>query len=74
MILVVFYLFAAISLWLGVQSLRSGIRFVRYLQDESKRDPPDFTPFATVFVPCRGVDDGLKENISALFEQDYPEF
>ena len=74
MILVLFYLFAAISLWLGFLSLRSGIRFVRYLQEELKKDLTDFTPFATVFVPCRGVDEGLKENISALFDQDYPEF
>jgi cellulose synthase/poly-beta-1,6-N-acetylglucosamine synthase-like glycosyltransferase len=74
MILVLFYLFAAISLCLSLMSLRSGLRFVRYLQDELRRDFPDFTPFVTVFVPCRGLDVGLKENITALFEQDYPEF
>ena len=39
-----------------------------------RRKYPEFTPFATVFVPCRGVDDGLKENIKAIFAQDYPAF
>ena len=69
-----FYFFATISIWLGLISLRSGVRFVRYLQAELAKEYPDFTPFATVFVPCRGVDDGLKENITAIFAQDYPSF
>ena len=70
----VFYFFAAISIWLALVSLRGGVRFVRYLQTELAHDYPEFTPFATVFVPCRGVDEGLKENINAIFAQDYPEF
>ncbi len=70
----VFYFLAAIAIWLGLVSLRGGVRFVRYLQAELAREQPDFTPFASVFVPCRGLDDGLKENISAIFAQDYPAF
>jgi ceramide glucosyltransferase len=72
--LLIFYFFAAISIWLGLLSLRGGVRFVRYLQAESSRLYPDFTPFVTVFVPLRGVDDGLKENITAVFAQDYPNY
>ena len=73
-LLFLFYFFAAISIWLGLISLRGGVRFVRYLRDELAKQCPDFTPFATVFVPCRGVDDGLRENVSAIMTQDYPEF
>jgi ceramide glucosyltransferase len=73
-ILLIFYFFAAISIWLGFVSLRGGVRFVRYLQAEAVKDYPDFTPFATVFVPCRGLDEGLKDNITAIFSQDYPAF
>jgi ceramide glucosyltransferase len=72
--MLVFYFFAAIQIWLGLVSLRSGVRFVRYLQAESAKNYPDFTPFATVFVPCRGLDEGLKENIHAIFGQQYPAF
>lgn len=72
--LVLFYFLAVISIWLGLLSLRGGIRFVRYLQSELKRDSPEFTPFASIFVPCRGVDDGLEKNIAAIFGQDYPLF
>src|SRR5882672_9792307 len=69
-----FYFFAAISIWLGLVSLRGGVRFIRYLETELANTYPVFTPFVTVFVPCRGVDDGLKENIDAIFSHDYPKF
>lgn len=72
--LFIFYFFAGISIVLGLLSLRGGVRFVRYLQKENAKELPEYTPFATVFVPCRGVDDGLKENILSLFAQDYPDF
>lgn len=74
MLLYIFYFFAAISIFLGLLSLRGGVRFVRYLQKETAKEMPEFAPFATVFVPCRGVDDALKENILSLFAQDYPAF
>jgi ceramide glucosyltransferase len=69
-----FYFLAAIAIWLGLMSLRGGLRFVDYLKAEVAREYPEFTPFVTVFVPCRGVDDGLKENIGAICAQDYPRF
>jgi ceramide glucosyltransferase len=72
--LLLFYFFAAIAIWLGLVSLRGGVRFVRYVQAELAKELPEFTPLATVFVPCRGLDDGLKENINAIFAQDYPAF
>lgn len=73
-ILLVCYFFAAVSLWLGLLSLLNGVRFVRYLQEELAKEEPEFTPFATVFVPCRGMDQGLKENFDSLLNQDYPAF
>ncbi len=72
MLLYIFYFFAVISIYLGLLSLRGGVRFVRYLQKELAEELSDYTPFVTVFVPCRGVDPGLKENILSLFAQDYP--
>jgi ceramide glucosyltransferase len=74
LVLYLFYFLAAISIWLGLLSLRGGVRFVRYLRADLAKEYPHFTPFVTIFVPCRGVDDGLKENVSAIFAQDYPAF
>ncbi|HMG74542.1 MAG TPA: glycosyltransferase family 2 protein [Pyrinomonadaceae bacterium] len=73
-IVLIFYSFAAISICLGLVSLRGGVRFVRYVHAELGKEYPEFTPFVTVFVPCRGLDEGLKENINAIFAQDYPAF
>ena len=73
-LLLLFYFFATISIWLGLLSLRSGIRFVGYLQIESAKAYPEYTPFVTVFMPLRGIDDGLRKNVAAIFAQDYPTF
>jgi ceramide glucosyltransferase len=72
--LLLFYFFAAISIWLGLVSLRGGVRFARYLKAELASSYAGFTPFVTVCVPCRGVDDGLKENVLAILTQAYPAF
>ena len=69
-----YYFLAAIVIWLGLSSLRGGLRFARYLEAELTQEYPEFTPFVTVFVPCRGVDDGLRENLLAILAQDYPAF
>ena len=68
----VFYFFAAIVIWLGILSLRSGFDFAAYVRHETARPLPEFTPFVSAIAPCRGLEDGLRENLSALFRQDYP--
>jgi ceramide glucosyltransferase len=70
----VFYFFAAIVIWLGILSLRGGLSFASYVRRETARPLADFTPFVSVIAPCRGLEDGLRENISALFQQDYPAY
>ncbi|MDQ5847139.1 MAG: glycosyltransferase family 2 protein, partial [Acidobacteriota bacterium] len=67
-----FYVLAVIVVGLGVLSLRNGLKFARYVRDETARPLPAFTPFVSVIAPCRGLDQGLTENIAALFGQDYP--
>jgi ceramide glucosyltransferase len=69
-----FYFFAAVVIVLGVLSLRGGFSFARYVRHECSRSNPDFTPFVSVIAPCRGLESGLKENIEALFAQQYPEY
>lgn len=69
-----FYFFAAIVIWLGILSLRGGIRFASYVQSEASKPLADFTPRVSVFAPCRGLDSGLKQNLVTLFQQDYPNY
>lgn len=72
--MLLFYFFAAIVIWLGILSLRGGLSFAAYVRRETARPLPDFTPFASIIVPCRGLEDGLRDNLAALFEQDYPAY
>jgi len=72
--MLVFYLFAVLVVWLGVESLRGGFRYLSYIRSELQRERPAFTPFASVVAPCRGIDQGLRENLAALFRQDYPAY
>jgi len=72
--MIAFYFFAGVVVWLGILSLRGGFRFSTYVRRETARPLPDFTPFASVIVPCRGLEHGLAENIQALFQQDYPAY
>jgi len=72
--MLVFYFFAAIVFWLGILSVRGGLRFADYVKSEIDRPLSRFTPFVSVIAPIRGVDPGLEENLSALFQQDYPDY
>src|SRR5215213_5060309 len=70
----VFYLFALLVVWLGIESLRGGFRFLAFVRRELKREQTSFTPFASIIAPCRGLDQGLRDNLCALFNQNYPAY
>jgi ceramide glucosyltransferase len=67
----VFYFFAAVLVWQSLVSLLGGVRYLAYVRREMNAARTAFTPFASVIAPCRGLDQGLKENLDALFRQDY---
>jgi ceramide glucosyltransferase len=69
-----YYFLAAIACWFGIQSLLSGIRYAAYVRRETSRAIPDFHPFVSVIVPCRGLEPGLTENLRTVLTQDYPEY
>jgi ceramide glucosyltransferase len=69
-----FYFFAALLILQGLISLRGGLRYLAYMRRAIARPLPDYAPFASVIVPCRGLDQGLRENLSALCAQDYPRY
>lgn len=69
-----FYFFAAIVIWLGILSVRDGLRFARFVRSEISKPLPPFTPFASVIAPSRGLDQGLRDNLATLYGQDYPHY
>ncbi|MFM9905969.1 MAG: glycosyltransferase [Pyrinomonadaceae bacterium] len=70
----VFYFFAAILVLLSYKSFRGGIAYLRFFRTELAKPRSEFTPFVTVIAPCRGLDDGLEQNLAALFTLDYPDY
>ena len=70
----VFYFFAALLVIQAVISLQGGVRYLSYIRREMAAIRPDFTPYASVIAPCRGLDQGLRENLRALFHQNYPAY
>ena len=69
-----FYGPAALLLIQSLLSLRGGLRFLSYFRREARAPLTAFAPYATVFVPCRGLDQNLRDNLTALFAQDYPAY
>ena len=70
----IFYFFAALLLLQSLVSLRGGAGYLRYFRRALAAPLPDFTPFLTVVVPCRGLDEGLQDNLETLFRQGYPAY
>ena len=68
------YLFAAVLIYMSIMSLRGGFRYLDFFKRELAKPKPDFTPFASIIVPCRGLDENLKDNLRALYRQDYPAY
>ncbi len=70
----IFYFFAAILVLLSYKSFRGGIEYLKFFRSELAKPSSKFTPFVTIIAPCRGIDDGLEQNLTALFEQDFPDY
>lgn len=70
----VYYFFAVIQTFFAYKSLRGGIDYLEYFEKELSRPKSNYTPFASVIVPCRGIDEDLRTNLEAIILQDYPNF
>lgn len=68
------YLLSAVLIYLSVMSLRGGIRYLDFFKKELAKPQAAFTPFVSVIAPCRGLDENLKDNLRALYRQNYPAY
>lgn len=74
MLFYLYYFFAFLVVLQGISSLRGGFRFLAYVRQELSRQPSNFTPHVSIIAPCRGLDQGLAENLRALFHLDHPKY
>jgi ceramide glucosyltransferase len=73
-LMIFFYVLAALVVLQSLLSLRGGVRYLNFFRRELEAPRALYMPPATVFVPCRGVDQGLSLNLLALFRQHYPAY
>ena len=67
----IFYLLSALLIYFSYKAFRSGLDYLNFFKRELAKPRTQYAPFATVFVPCKGLEDGLEENLAALLDQEY---
>lgn len=58
----------------SLKSLLGGFSFHRYFRNQLRPPGTHGTPFASVIIPCKGLEAGLEENLRAFLTQRYPAF
>ena len=71
--MLLYYFLALVAIWLGLICC-AGSAFSAYVRRELAHVPLDYAPFVSVIAPFRGVEEGLRENLTKLFEQCYPAY
>jgi len=71
---IAYYFLAALSCWIGIKSLLGGVRFARYVREETARPVSNYEPFVSVIAPTRGSEPGFFENIKPLLSQEYARY
>src|ERR1700755_402447 len=69
-----FYTLAALVVLQSLRALRGVLRYCDFFRRGLDARRELYMPFASVFVPCRGLDQGLRSNLTALFLQHYPSY
>ena len=69
-----FWFFAGPALLLAFLSLRGERKRARYVASRLSAPVPSKLPLASVIVPVKGYDEGLRENLQSLAELDYPDY
>jgi cellulose synthase/poly-beta-1,6-N-acetylglucosamine synthase-like glycosyltransferase len=69
-----FWFFAGPALALAFLSLRGERKRAAYVAERLRQPCNGPFPPATVIVPVKGDDPGLRENLAALDTQDYPDY
>lgn len=69
-----FYFFSILLVYFSFKSFLGGINYLSFFRRELAKTQSEFTPFASIIAPCRGLDDDLEENLAALFRQKFPNY
>jgi ceramide glucosyltransferase len=69
-----FYLLVIVQIGLGLYSLWEGIEWLRMTRNAPASHAGFYAPVAALICPCKGVEPGLEDNLTALTRFDYPNY
>ena len=72
--MIAYYFLAVVSCWIGIKSLLGGVRFARYVREETARPLRKYEPFVSVIAPARGLEQGFVDNVRPLLDQNYSDY
>ena len=72
--IIIYYILAAVLIYLSYKSFRDGIDYLNYFKKEMAKPRSEYAPFVSVIAPCKGLDEGLTVNLTAVLDQDYPDY
>ena len=69
-----FLVFACLVILKGVVGVLEGRRYLHYIRAHFSHLPISWMPFASVIIPCKGLEYQLEDNIASVLKQVYPFF
>ncbi len=70
----IFYILGTLQIVLGVYGLWDGLRWLHMARKCLATHPGFYTPRVALICPCKGIESGLEQNLSALLDFDYPSY
>ena len=70
----VYYFFAILLIFLSYKSFRGGFEYLKFFKNELAKPCLKYTPFCSIIAPCKGLDEDLEKNLTALCLQDFPDY
>jgi ceramide glucosyltransferase len=69
-----YYFFAIVLVYMSYLSFRGGFDYLNFFRQELAKSRSDYTPFCSIIAPCKGLDEDLEKNLTALCLQDFPNY
>jgi ceramide glucosyltransferase len=73
-VIIAFYILVVLEIAAGVYSLWSGFEWYRMVRSRLASHSGFYAPVAAIICPCKGMEPGLEENLTALTRFDYPSY
>jgi ceramide glucosyltransferase len=70
----VFYFLAILQILVGLYLLWQGLQWLAYARRRASTDPGFYAPHTAVLCPCKGLEQGLERNLTALTEFDHQNY